>query len=96
MTDANVFEKITDMFIPFPENLIVNLHEQMELIKHLLQQIPEKFKDSYDTNCALGAALQAAYKLMVSYPPGVMILFLCSDDKLRKTSVVHRNFFHGF
>lgn len=56
---------IVDVFIPSPENLIVNLHEQFELIKDLLEQMPEKFKESYDTNCALGAALQVAYKLMV-------------------------------
>lgn len=59
------FDKIVDIFIPHPDNLIVNLSEQLELIKQLLEQIPEKFKESYDTNCALGAALQAAYKLMV-------------------------------
>lgn len=54
-----------DVFIPSPENLIVNLHEQYELIKDLLEQIPEKYQESFDTNCALGAALEAAYKLMV-------------------------------
>lgn len=58
---------MSDVFIPCPENLLVNLHEQFELIKDLLEQIPEKFKESYDTNCALGAALQAAHKLMVLF-----------------------------
>lgn len=55
-----------DIFIPHPENLVVNLHEQIELVRNLLELLPEKFKESYDTNCALGAALQAAHKLLVS------------------------------
>lgn len=44
----------------------MNLHEQFELVKDLLEQIPDKFRESYDSNFALGAALQAAHKLLVS------------------------------
>ncbi|KAJ8687154.1 hypothetical protein QAD02_022948 [Eretmocerus hayati] len=55
---------VDDVFLPCPENLIVNLKERQELLKELLNQLPYMFKDSYDTNCALGAALQAAFKLM--------------------------------
>ncbi|XP_065212440.1 protein transport protein Sec24A [Planococcus citri] len=68
---------VDDIFIPSPENLIVNLHEQFELIKDLLEQIPEKFKESYDTNCALGAALQAAYKLMAPTGGRVTVFVSC-------------------
>lgn len=55
---------IEDMFLPCPENLLVNLSECHELIRDLLVELPNKFKESYDTGCALGAALQAAYKLL--------------------------------
>jgi hypothetical protein len=58
---------IVDVFLPCPDNLLVNLAESRELVKYLLNQLPSKFPTSHDTNSALGAALQAAYKLMVSY-----------------------------
>jgi len=55
---------IEDMFLPLPENLLVNLHECRDLIKDLLQELPNKYQESYDTHSALGAALQAAHKLL--------------------------------
>ncbi|XP_003490260.1 protein transport protein Sec24B isoform X1 [Bombus vosnesenskii] len=55
---------IDDVFLPCPENLIVNLKEREELVRDLLAQLPTKFQGTHDTNNALGAALQAAYKLM--------------------------------
>ena len=57
---------IDDPFLPFPDNLLVNLKECKELIKDLLVQLPKRFANSYDSNSALGAALQVANKLMVS------------------------------
>lgn len=53
------------MFLPCPDNLVVNLKEKEELIRDLLALLPEKFKGTHDTNCALGAALQVAVKIMV-------------------------------
>lgn len=54
------------MFLPCPDNLLVNLKECRELINDLLQQIPKRFANEHDNKSALGAALQAAFKLMVS------------------------------
>ncbi|XP_075232857.1 protein transport protein Sec24AB isoform X2 [Lycorma delicatula] len=55
---------IEDMFLPCPENLLVNLSECHDLIKDLLVQLPKQYAESYNTESALGAALQAAYKLL--------------------------------
>ncbi|XP_076236720.1 protein transport protein Sec24AB [Calliopsis andreniformis] len=55
---------IDDVFLPCPDNLVVNLKEREELVRDLLAQLPTKFQGTHDTNSALGAALQAAYKLM--------------------------------
>jgi protein transport protein SEC24 len=55
------------VFLPCPDNLLVNLAESRELVKDLLNQLPTKFLNSHDTNSSLGPALQAAFKLMVSY-----------------------------
>lgn len=57
---------VDDVFLPCPDNLLVNLHERKDLICDLLNQLQVRFKDSYDTGCALGAALQAAHKMIAS------------------------------
>lgn len=54
------------MFLPCPENLVVHLNEQKALFKELLMQIPARFTNTLDNGSSLGAALQAAYKLIVS------------------------------
>lgn len=55
---------IDDIFVPTPDNLLVNLKECRELINDLLEQIPKRFENSHDPGCALGAALQVAFKMM--------------------------------
>ena len=59
------FAFFLDVFLPCPDNLLVNLKECRELINDLLQQIPKRFANEHDNKSALGASLQAALKLMV-------------------------------
>ncbi|XP_053319482.1 protein transport protein Sec24A [Spea bombifrons] len=58
-----VISDIEDVFIPMPENLLVNLNETKELVQDLLKNLPHMFTKSSETQSALGPALQAAYKL---------------------------------
>ncbi|XP_019879213.2 protein transport protein Sec24A [Aethina tumida] len=55
---------IDDVFLPCPDNLLVNLKDCTELVTDLLGQLPTRYNNTYDTNSCLGAALQAAYKMM--------------------------------
>ncbi|XP_059616882.1 protein transport protein Sec24A [Phlebotomus argentipes] len=55
---------VEDVFLPCPDSLLVNLKECRELIKDLLTQLPKRFGQGHESKCALGAALQAAFKLM--------------------------------
>nr|NVI77918.1 Sec24AB ortholog [Cucujiformia] len=55
---------VDDVFLPRPDNLLVNLQDKMELVRDLLNQLPTRYCNSYDNNSALGAALQAAHKMM--------------------------------
>lgn len=57
---------IDDIFLPCPDNLLINLNECQELIKDLLNQLPNRFANSHDSFSALGAAIQVAYKMIVS------------------------------
>ncbi|XP_038596522.1 protein transport protein Sec24A [Tachyglossus aculeatus] len=59
-----IVSDIEDVFIPMPENLLVNLNENKELIQDLLKTLPQMFTKSLETQSALGPALQAAFKLM--------------------------------
>uniref|UniRef100_F6Y1V8 SEC24 homolog A, COPII coat complex component n=1 Tax=Monodelphis domestica TaxID=13616 RepID=F6Y1V8_MONDO len=59
-----IVSDIEDVFIPMPENLLVNLNENKELIQDLLKTLPQMFTKSLETQSALGPALQSAFKLM--------------------------------
>ncbi|XP_038651792.1 protein transport protein Sec24A isoform X1 [Scyliorhinus canicula] len=59
-----VVSDIEDIFIPTPDNLLVNLNESKELIQDLLRTLPQMFTNTLETQSALGPALQAAFKLM--------------------------------
>ena len=54
---------IDDMFLPSPSDLLVNLNECRGLVHQLLEELPSMFKDTNETQSAVGAALQAAYKI---------------------------------
>ncbi|XP_073913414.1 protein transport protein Sec24A isoform X3 [Castor canadensis] len=59
-----IVSDIEDVFIPMPENLLVNLNESKELVQDLLKTLPQMFTKSLETQSALGPALQAAFKLL--------------------------------
>lgn len=65
------------MFLPSPDNLLVNLKERKELVKDLLNQLPNRFVGTHDNNSALGAALQVALKMM-SPTGGRVSVFQCT------------------
>lgn len=53
-----VVSDIEDIFIPCPNDLLVNLNESKRLVVELLEQLPLRFNNTSDCNSALGAALQ--------------------------------------
>ena len=52
--------------MPCPDGLLVNLHEAKEMVMDFLTKLPAWFEKNMQTGSALGSALQAAYKLLVS------------------------------
>ncbi|XP_048248104.1 protein transport protein Sec24A-like isoform X3 [Haliotis rufescens] len=58
-----VVPDLEDIFLPCPDNLLVNLSESKDLVIDLLNQLPTLFQDNRETGSALGAALQASFKL---------------------------------
>jgi protein transport protein SEC24 len=55
-----------DVFLPKPTDLLVNLAESRAAVESLLGKINDMFQDNLTVGSAMGPALQAAFKLMVS------------------------------
>ena len=59
----NLWRFVADMFLPSPSDLLVNLQACRPLVEQLLETLSSMFESSHHTQSALGAALQAAYKM---------------------------------
>merc|ERR1719361_1493666 len=80
---------IDDMFLPSPSDLLVNLNEARSLVHQLLEELPSMFKDTNETQSAVGAALQAAYK-MTSPTGGRVTVFQHTLPTIGPGAVVQR------
>ncbi|CEQ39027.1 SPOSA6832_00524 [Sporobolomyces salmonicolor] len=58
---------LDDVFLPKPNDILVNLVEAKAGIENLLGRLNDMFHDTHNTGNALGAGLQAAFKLIVGY-----------------------------
>ena len=55
-----------EVFLPLPDDLLVNLSEKREELAGLLEKLPVMFADSKATEVALGPALRAAYQVILT------------------------------
>lgn len=56
---------LDDVFLPSPTDLLCNLTEARAGIESLVSRLNDMFKDTSNVGNALGAGLQAAFKLVV-------------------------------
>jgi protein transport protein SEC24 len=68
---------LEDVFLPLPEDLLVNLSESKSAVLSLLEKLPELHKGSQNVGNALGPALQAAQQMLS--PIGGKIIVLNSS-----------------
>ncbi|XP_045493115.1 protein transport protein Sec24A [Colias croceus] len=68
---------IDEVFLPSPEALLVNLGEHREMVRELLTLLPDRFSAPGAPASALGAALQAAYKLMAPTGGRITVFQTC-------------------
>ncbi|XP_023336765.1 protein transport protein Sec24A, partial [Eurytemora carolleeae] len=68
---------VDDIFLPSPSDLLVNLQACKQQITEMLTDLPELFNGSQETDSCLGAALQAAYK-MISPTGGRITVVQCT------------------
>jgi protein transport protein SEC24 len=55
---------LDDVFLPVPGSLLVNLKENKEMIKNVLEELPKMFAQNAWIDSALGAAMSAACKIL--------------------------------
>lgn len=58
-----VLPNLEDLFLPFPDDYLVNLEESRPLVEHLLQSLPSMHADTQDVESSLGAAVIAAHRV---------------------------------
>ncbi|TEB34350.1 CPII coat sec24 protein [Coprinellus micaceus] len=69
-----VVSDIDDVFLPKPNDLLVNLAEARESMENLLDKIGNMFQENSIIGSALGPALQAGFKLMSPIGGKIMVL----------------------
>ncbi|CAH3193392.1 unnamed protein product, partial [Porites evermanni] len=60
----HIVSDLEDVFLPSPDDLLVNLNESKELVLQLLDSLPTLFSKNPNVHSATGAAMQAALKLI--------------------------------
>ncbi|KAM7441154.1 Protein transport protein Sec24B [Porites harrisoni] len=60
----HIVSDLEDVFLPSPDDLLVNLNESKELVLQLLDSLPTLFSKNPSVHSATGAAMQAALKLI--------------------------------
>lgn len=72
-----VVPDIAELFIPIPDDLLVNLSDSLEVVTMLLELMPSMYGNTTHTETALGPALRAAFRVMQAVG-GKMLLFQSS------------------
>ena len=72
-----IYTDIDDLELPSPDSLIVNLNENRETIQMFLQSLPNMFANNYQTDSALGTALNAGFQLVKATGGRITVMQTC-------------------
>ncbi|MCL7045120.1 hypothetical protein MKW94_012968 [Papaver nudicaule] len=62
-----VVSDLDDLFLPLPDELVVNLSESRPVVDAFLDSLPSMFQDNVNVESAFGPALKAAAMVMVGF-----------------------------
>ncbi|KAI9188184.1 COPII subunit [Blastocladiella emersonii ATCC 22665] len=68
-----VVSDLDDVFLPLPEDLLVNLTESKPVIEALLERLPALHQTTQNVSNALGPALLAAHQLVAPYGGKIVV-----------------------
>ncbi|KHG05809.1 hypothetical protein F383_32015 [Gossypium arboreum] len=60
-----VVSDLDDIFVPLPDDLLVNLSESRNVVEKFLDSLPSMFQDNVNVESAFGSALKAAFMVML-------------------------------
>lgn len=69
-----VVSDVDDIFVPLPDDLLVNLSESRTVVESFLDSLPSMFQDTMNVESAFGPALKAAFMVM-SQLGGKLLIF---------------------
>ncbi|CAO2816934.1 unnamed protein product [Amaranthus hypochondriacus] len=69
-----VISDVDDVFVPLPDDLLVNLSESRNVVDSFLDSLPAMFQDTMNVESAFGPALKAAF-LVMSQLGGKLLIF---------------------
>lgn len=69
-----VVSDLEDIFVPLPDDLLVNLSESRSVVDSFVDSLPSMFQDNVNVESAFGPALKAAFMVMVC------LFFLLQDN----------------
>ncbi|XP_022716775.1 protein transport protein Sec24-like At3g07100 [Durio zibethinus] len=69
-----VVSDLDDIFVPLPDDLLVNLSESRNVVETFLDSLPSMFQDNVNVESAFGPALKAAFMVM-SQLGGKLLIF---------------------
>lgn len=64
-----VISDLNDVFVPLPDDLLVNLSESRNVVEAFLDSLPSMFEENMNVESAFGPALKAAFTVMVCLSP---------------------------
>lgn len=80
---------LAELFLPLPDDLLVNLAESRAVVDSLLDALPTMFARTRKAEAALGPALVAGYRIM-SHIGGKMVVCLSSLPSVGEAALKHR------
>ena len=86
----HVISDVTDIILPLPEDLLVNLSESRKVVESLLDSLPNMFKNNSSVNSCTGPALNAA-KQVIQHIGGKLLLFQSTLPSIGEGSLKNRD-----
>ena len=84
-----VVSDIDELFLPIPDDLLVNLADSRDIVESLLDALPEIHKATRNVETCMGPALNAAFRVM-SHIGGKMCVFLSGLPTVGEGRLKHR------
>jgi len=76
-----VVSDLDDLFLPLPDDILINLSENLDQLCNLLDTIPSLFSDTRIQESCLGTAIKGAY-LAMKHIGGKILTFCCTIPTL--------------